>query len=165
VIVANTRKMRKLVDRLDWDPPDDVWVAYGEHNTYTGDDARRKDQFVGEVAAATRPGLVWDLGANNGRHSPIAAEHAGDVVAIDADHAPVELLYRELRAAVVVEFPTRDDPMVETLLAAKREGLHPDYERDYFERCLHEAVDVQRSEELGSGMRVLYYATRKTAVT
>jgi len=55
--------------------------------------------------------------------------------------------------------------MVETLLAAKREGLHPDYERDYFERCLHEAFDVQRSEELGSGTRVLYYATRKTAVT
>jgi SAM-dependent methyltransferase len=64
-----------------------------------------------------------------------------------------------LGGALVVEFPTREDPMVQKLLAAKRDGLHPDYERGFFERCLHEAFDVRRSEHLGSGTRIPYFAT------
>jgi hypothetical protein len=65
----------------------------------------------------------------------------------------------ELGGALVVEFPTREDPMVRKLLARKREGLHPDYDRDVFERCLGDAFEVRRREELGSGTRVLYFAT------
>jgi SAM-dependent methyltransferase len=91
--------MRKLVTRLRWDPPRRVWVTYGAHNTYTDDDAQQKDDFVRAVAASRTWPLVWDLGCNNGRHSRIVAEHAEQVLAIDADHGTVELLYRELRAA------------------------------------------------------------------
>ena len=229
LLVANVRKMRKLVERLSWDPPKGVWTAYGERNTYTDDDARRKDDFVREVAKSRDWKLVWDIGANNGRYSRIAAEGARSVVAVDADQGPVELLYRDLRAegderiltlamnladpspglgwrgrerksmpergapelvlalalvhhmaisanvpvrelidwlaslgaALVIEFPTREDPMVKKLLAPKRDGLHPDYELGFFERCLGEAFEVERSERLGSGTRVLYYARPK----
>ena len=66
-----------------------------------------------------------------------------------------------LRTALVIEFPTREDPMVKKLLAPKREGLHPDYELGFFERCLNEAFEVDRSERLESGTRVLYYARPK----
>jgi hypothetical protein len=47
---------------------------------------------------------------------------------------------------------------VRKLLAPKREGLHPDYELEFFERCLGEAFEVERSERLESGTRVLYFA-------
>jgi SAM-dependent methyltransferase len=229
IVVANVRRMQKLVRRLDWRPPEGVWVAYGEQNTYTDDDAQRKDEFVREVARSRSWDTVWDIGCNNGRYSRIAAEGARQVVAIDADQGPVELLYRTLRdegdekilpltmnaadpspglgwrglerrplaergrpdlvlalalvhhisiaanvpvrevvdwlaslgCALVIEFPTRQDPMVQKLLAPKREGLHPDYEREFFERCLNEAFDVDRSEVLQSGTRVLYYARPK----
>jgi hypothetical protein len=231
LLVANVRKMRKLVERLTWDPPEGVWVAYGERNSYTDDDARRKDEFVREVATSREWPLVWDIGANNGRYSRIAAEGAGTVLAIDADQGPVELLYRTLReegneqilpltmnladpspglgwrglerkalpdrgtpdlvlalalihhvaisanvpvkefvdwlaslgTSLVIEFPTREDPMVKKLLAPKREGLHPDYELTFFERCLNEAFEVDRSERLESGTRVLYFARPKRA--
>jgi SAM-dependent methyltransferase len=227
LIAANARKLRKLVRRLDWEPPRGVWVDYGEHNPYSESDARRKDEFVRTAVGSNEWGLVWDLGSNNGRHSRIAAERARHVVALDADPGAVELLYREvhdngdktilpltvniadpspslgwrgterkdllergrpdlvlalalvhhvaiganvpvanfvdmlagLGAALVVEFPTREDAMVQALLAGKREGLHPDYERGFFERCLMNAFDVRRSEELASGTRVLYFAT------
>ena len=226
LLVANARKMRKLVSRLDWNPPEGVWVAYGERNTYTDDEATRKDEFVREVATSRPWNLVWDIGCNNGRYARIAAEGAKYVVAVDADQGPVELLYRDLRdegneqilpltmnladpspglgwrglerrampergkpdlvlalalihhvaisanvpvkefvdwlaslgAALVIEFPTLEDPMVKKLLAPKREGLHPDYELSNFERVLGEAFDVQRSERLASGTRVLYFA-------
>ncbi|MGH2844841.1 MAG: methyltransferase [Thermoleophilaceae bacterium] len=229
LFVANVRKMRKLVERLSWDPPEDVWTAYGERNSYTDADARRKDDFVRQVATGREWGLVWDIGANNGRYSRIAAEGARTVVAVDAAQGPVELLYRDLRSegderiltlamnladpspglgwrglerrampergrpdlvlalalvhhvaisanvpvkelvdwlaslgsAVVIEFPTREDPMVKKLLAPKREGLHPDYELGFFERALNDAFEVERSERLESGTRVLYYARPK----
>ena len=66
-----------------------------------------------------------------------------------------------LDTALVIEFPTREDPMVKKLLAPKRDGLHPDYELDFFERTLKEAFEVERSERLESGTRVLYYARPK----
>ena len=229
LFVANVRKMRKLVEGLSWDPPEGVWTAYGERNSYTDDDARRKDEFVRAVATGRAWDLVWDIGANNGRYSRIAAEGARTVVAVDADQGPVELLYRDLRkerhegiltltmnladpspglgwrglersslpergrpdlvlalalihhvaisanvpitefidwlaslgSALVIEFPTREDPMVQKLLAPKRDGLHPDYELDFFERTLNDAFVVERSERLESGTRVLYFARPK----
>jgi hypothetical protein len=231
LIVANARKLRALVQRLRWDPPAGVWTAYGERNSYSDSDVARKEDFVREAARACSPRLVWDIGANNGRYSRLAAEHAETVVALDADQGPLELLYRELRedgderilpltvdladpspglgwrglergalatrgrpdlvlalalvhhltiaanvpvrevvdwlaglgSALVVEFPTREDPMVKTLLAPKREGLHPDYELGHFERCLAEAFTIERSERLGSGTRVLFLARPKQA--
>ena len=105
IVMANVRKMRKLVSRLEWSPPEGVWTAYGERNTYTDDDAARKDEFVRSVATSRHWDLVWDIGANNGRYSRIAAEGASTVVAVDADQGPVELLYRDLR-----ERGRREDP-------------------------------------------------------
>jgi SAM-dependent methyltransferase len=62
-----------------------------------------------------------------------------------------------LGGELVVEFPTRADPMVERLLAPKRAGLHGDYERDVFEQLLRDAFRVRRTEELAGGTRVLYH--------
>jgi SAM-dependent methyltransferase len=63
---------------------------------------------------------------------------------------------RELDATLVIEFPKREDPMVRRLLSGKREGSNADYELETFERLLGERFDVERSEELPSGVRVLY---------
>ena len=194
LIEANIRKLRGVVERLEWDPPKGVWVAYGECNSYSDEDTRRKEDFVRRVVTSRRWGLSWDIGANNGRYSRIAAEGSGYVLAVDADQGPVELLYRDLRSegnrcilpltmnladpspglgwrgrergplaargapdlvlalalihhvaisanvpvrefvdwlaslgcSLVIEFPTREDPMVVKLLAGKRGGLHPD---------------------------------------
>ena len=63
-----------------------------------------------------------------------------------------------LGGTVLVEFPERTDPMVQRLLAGKRDGAHEDYERAHFESCLREAFVVERQQELPSGQRVLYQA-------
>ena len=62
----------------------------------------------------------------------------------------------DLGAALVVEFPTREDPMVARLLSRKREDAHPDYELERFEALLGERFDVTRREPRGS--RVLFEA-------
>ncbi len=64
---------------------------------------------------------------------------------------------RQLGGAVVIEFVGKDDPMVQTLLRNKPDQ-YEDYRQDFFERCLKEAFQVQRREELASRTRTLYLA-------
>ena len=65
---------------------------------------------------------------------------------------------RELGSTLVIEFPKRDDPMVQTLLANKGEGANPDYDLEFFVRELERRFEVLRSEDLPSGNRVLFLA-------
>src|SRR5215208_7105646 len=55
LVRANVRKMRKLVDGLQWEPPAGVWTAYRGDNTYTDADTAAKDAFVESAASALRP--------------------------------------------------------------------------------------------------------------
>jgi hypothetical protein len=64
---------------------------------------------------------------------------------------------RSLGAALVIEFPGRDDPMVQRLLGGKREGSNPDYEKAVFERLLEERFAIDRSAPV-SETRTLYEA-------
>jgi ribosomal protein L11 methylase PrmA len=98
LIKSNVSRLRKLIGRLRWRAGDTAWTGYRRENTYTDQDAEQKAAFVREAVAAKSPGLVWDLGCNDGAYSRIAAEQGGSVVAIDSDHATVEALYRSLRS-------------------------------------------------------------------
>jgi hypothetical protein len=226
LILANVRRLRKLVGRLRWDPGKSAWTDYRQDSAHLDADAEDKAAFVAAAAGRRRRRLVWDLGANDGAYSRIAATSADYVLAMDVDHPTVERLYRTLRdqgerailplvvdvcdpspalgwrgrergtladrgrpdltlclavvhhmaitrnvplreivdwlaslgGTVVVEFPLRSDPMVRRLLAGKRDGAHEDYDVAHFERCLRDALHVERREELPSGQRVLYEA-------
>ena len=231
LVKANVRRMRKLVTRLRWEPYASAWTGYGEDDGYAEADREIKATFVREAAGRRRRRLAWDLGANDGDYARIAAETTDCVLAMDADHPTVELLYRTLRdeqerrivplvmdvcdpspglgwrgrerrsltergrpeltlclalmhhlaitrnvpldqlvdwlaglgGELVVEFPTREDPMVRRLLAAKREDAHEDYELERFERLLAQAFDVRRTVRLPSGTRVLFEASPRGA--
>jgi SAM-dependent methyltransferase len=96
LIVANVGRLERLVSRLRSRASSSTWSSYGETTTYSEEDAERKRQFVARAVSAESPRLVWDVGANDGRHSKIAAETADYVVAMDADTLVVDRLYREL---------------------------------------------------------------------
>ena len=226
LIEANVRRLEKLVRRLRPRGAISGWTDYHATTSYTEREADRKAQFVATAVGARRRSLVWDLGANDGRFSRLAAANADYVVAIDADAAVADALYTALKAEaaasilpltmdlvdpspglgwggrergpleergrpeltlclalvhhiaitasvpiraflewlrslgteLVIEFPTREDPMVQRLIAAKRERVHPDYDRAPFERALRDLFDVETTMELADGQRVLYVA-------
>jgi hypothetical protein len=67
-----------------------------------------------------------------------------------------------LGGEIVLEFPTREDPMVQRLLAAKRDGAHENYGLDHLERLVEEAFVVRRRALLPSGTRVLFEASPRS---
>jgi hypothetical protein len=64
---------------------------------------------------------------------------------------------RDLGGDLVIEFVTRQDPMVMTLLRNK-EDHYSDYDEQVFERELAARFHIVRREPLGSGTRIMYHA-------
>jgi hypothetical protein len=64
---------------------------------------------------------------------------------------------RDLGGDVVIEFVTRKDPMVVTLLRNK-EDHYADYNEDVFERELGARFRIVKRQPLGSGTRIMYHA-------
>lgn len=97
MIVANIRRLKKIVHGLQWKRAKSEWSEYAEVNSYTDKDSEMKAAFVRKVSQSKQWNLVWDLGCNTGRFSRIAAENSRTVIAMDSDHLAVELLYQNLK--------------------------------------------------------------------
>lgn len=67
-----------------------------------------------------------------------------------------------LGASLVIEFVTKDDAMVKTLLRNK-EDQYTDYTPEAFREYLDQAFNVRRVETLSSGTRLLFFAEPSSA--
>jgi SAM-dependent methyltransferase len=97
LILANVRKLRKLVKRLNWQGDGSEWGSYEEFHNYSETDHERKENFIRDSVRDGQAELVADIGCNTGQFSKIAAESVRQVLAMDLDHFAVERLYREVR--------------------------------------------------------------------
>ena len=73
------------------------WETYGSFRTYNEADIRLKTTFVEGALERRRPRMVWDLGANTGEFSRLAARSGAFVVGIDGDPNCIDRLYRDRR--------------------------------------------------------------------
>lgn len=96
-LVALVESLRRAVARLDWRPAGTPWADYAQATNYSDAAAARKRGLVEAFLRRVAPGLVWDLGANTGAYSRVAAGVAPCVVAFDSDAAAVERHYRTAR--------------------------------------------------------------------
>jgi len=86
------------VERLTWNSGKTVWGDYYEANNNYGDEGiTNKEMIVSEFLDEVLPKTVWDLGANTGRFSRIAAVKGAFVVAWDSDPGCVEINYKKTR--------------------------------------------------------------------
>jgi hypothetical protein len=93
------RNLRSTVEGLDWNPGGTEWADYAEHTSYGERAAADKDRIVDAFVREIPGPRVWDLGANTGRFSRIAADAGKRVVALDIDPAAAERHFRTLREA------------------------------------------------------------------
>lgn len=96
LILANVRKLRSLVESLEWDHEVEGWSDY-RSCTHVGRDRDAKSAFLESALERVRPGVVADLGANDGHFSDIAAESGAHAVAIDGDEPVLDDLYQRSR--------------------------------------------------------------------
>jgi SAM-dependent methyltransferase len=98
---AQTLNLRRLSAKLrrlrDGYKPKSHWADYGESNSYSSTAEQEKKRIVREFIDRIGPSRVLDVGCNAGEYSYLAAESGAPVVAIDADHDAVEMLYRRLK--------------------------------------------------------------------
>jgi len=90
--------LRDTIGGLSWEPSGTEWADYDTNTSYGADATASKERLVADLVAQTSGETVWDLGANTGRFSRIAAAAGRSVVAFDIDPAAVERNYRALRA-------------------------------------------------------------------
>jgi SAM-dependent methyltransferase len=96
--ILNLHRLRAKLTRLAGGyRPRGTWASYGHHCSYDATADNAKKQLVQQYLERQRPRRVLDVGCNTGDYSYLAAAAGAQVVAIDADHDAVELLYRRLR--------------------------------------------------------------------
>jgi hypothetical protein len=96
-LVALIGNLRSTVKGLDWTPAGTEWADYAEHTSYGDAATADKDRLVAEFVGQVPGERAWDLGANTGRFSRIAAGAGKRVLAFDIDPAAAEQHYRALR--------------------------------------------------------------------
>ena len=90
--------LRGAVRKLAWEPAGTEWGDYYSDTNYSDAAARAKHDLVAGLLERAAPASVWDLGANDGTFSRLAAARGVPTVAADVDPAAVELAWRRVKA-------------------------------------------------------------------
>ena len=90
--------LQATVRKLGYKPARTEWADYYSDTNYSGPALADKARVVSEFLDVCRPATVWDLGANIGVFSRIAAGKGAYTVAFDIDPAAVEKHYLDCRA-------------------------------------------------------------------
>jgi len=107
VTMSETRRLalldhlRRTVEGLKLPAQGTVWADYADQTSYSEAGTTSKEALVRrqlEAVAAEGGRRAWDIGANTGRYSAIAADAGFWVLALDIDWAAVERHYLALRA-------------------------------------------------------------------
>jgi ribosomal protein L11 methylase PrmA len=82
--------LESAVGSLAYDAAGTTWADYYARTNYTESAMDEKVRLVAAMIGEVRPQTVWDLGANTGAFSRIAASAGAYTLAIDGDPAAVE---------------------------------------------------------------------------
>ena len=94
-IQALILSLKSAVNSIEWDYPKTTWQNYGEENSYSSQAFSHKESLIKQYLSVVKPGIVWDLGANEGHFSQIASQFSKEVVALDSDPVCIERLFNK----------------------------------------------------------------------
>lgn len=96
-MIGIVQSLRKVVSKLKWRPGGTEWGDYYNITNYSDDAFGKKQKLVRDFLEMAEPGQVWDLGANTGVFSRIAADLNIPTISFDVDPSAVEINYRTVR--------------------------------------------------------------------
>ena len=89
--------LQSTVKKLEWKTGGTEWGNYYEITNYSDAAFEHKKEVIAGWLERVKPGMVWDLGANNGEFSRIASEAGIYTISSDIDPTAVEQNYRRIR--------------------------------------------------------------------
>ncbi len=95
-LIGLIRSLKKTINSITWKRFSKIWEDYKLIRTYDSEDVSAKSYYVDRVVRDLQPSMIWDLGANTGEFSLIAASHGAFVVSIEGDPACTEFLYKKI---------------------------------------------------------------------
>jgi hypothetical protein len=98
-LVGIVDSLRKTIESLKWSPVGTEWASYYNETNYSDASLIKKRDLVAEFIDYANPKKLWDLGANTGFFTRVAAERNISSVAFDVDPAAVDICYKEIRAS------------------------------------------------------------------
>lgn len=96
-LLALIDSLETAVSRLRWRPQGSEWGEYYDHTNYSDAAADAKQRYTDEFLREIRPRQIWDIGANTGVYSRLAAARDIPTIALDIDPDAVEKNYRQCR--------------------------------------------------------------------
>jgi hypothetical protein len=85
--------LKSTILKLSWQPQGTEWADYYNDTNYSDKGQEQKKELVRSMLRSMAAKTVWDLGANTGVFSTVAAEIADQVLSFDIDPAAVEKNY------------------------------------------------------------------------
>ncbi len=87
--------LESAISGLKWDPKKTEWAKYydREGNNYNDKSFKEKAALTEKFLKKINPKTVWDMGANTGYFSNIAARLGSNVVSFDSDYGALEQNY------------------------------------------------------------------------
>jgi len=79
--------------KMNWKAKGTEWADYYEDTNYSIDAINHKKKIVADFLDKTNPGIVWDIGANDGLFSRIASDKKMLTISFDIDPAAVQKNY------------------------------------------------------------------------
>lgn len=93
-LIALIDNLQSTIKSLNWSAGGTEWDDYySNNNNYNSESMLEKETMVESIISQVNPNTVWDLGANNGHFSRIAAKYSPNVVSWDIDPSCVERNY------------------------------------------------------------------------
>jgi hypothetical protein len=89
--------LESAVGQLKWKPEKSQWGDYYQNNNYSDGALKHKSGLVEDFLERIDPKSVWDMGANTGLFSRIAAARGIPTISFDVDFSAVEKNYLECR--------------------------------------------------------------------
>ncbi len=97
MILANVRRLKRIIQSLDYKEGLTTWGNYTQFHNYTGEDEAAKRAFVAEAMGSRAGTICVDLGCNTGAYSEIAYQACGSVISIDIDPEAINRMYLATR--------------------------------------------------------------------
>ncbi|OQA03834.1 MAG: hypothetical protein BWY68_00622 [bacterium ADurb.Bin400] len=92
-VLGLVNNLENAIRKISWKPQDTEWADYYNDTNYTDRAFDHKIQVIDKFIKKTSPKNVWDLGANDGTFSKLAANQGIMTVSFDIDPAAVEKNY------------------------------------------------------------------------